>query len=135
MTPQQSLHHRFEALQNHDYSAVYQSYHQDSPLHHQFADSATYAAFAEQQLSDLILTSWRCLAERTLSTDQVECLLQIDFELAEEPHRLYELALLIRSDGQWYYHSAQKLPAEDLRGCEDDIGFEHFENNSEKIRY
>ena len=135
MTVQEFLRGRFDALQRRDFETVYLSYHQSSPFRQQFTGSAEYLEFARQQLQGVSLKTWCCLAERSLPAGQVECILQMDLEVAGQSLRLYELALLVQGDGCWCYHSAQKLNEDEYRGLPDDISFEHFDAVSEKIRF
>lgn len=135
MTPQQFLQGRFDALQRRDFETVYLSYHENSPFRQQFTDSSEYLEFVRQQLQEVNLKAWCCQAERPLSTGRVECILQMDLDVEGRSLRLYELALLIQCDGNWRYHSAQKLNEDEYPGLPDDISFEHFDAVSEKIRF
>jgi len=135
MTVQDFLESRFEALQQGKFKAVYQSYHEDSPFLQQFSSCDDYLCFAKQQLSDITIKNWYCSAQRILDDKRVECLLVMELETGDQSMFFYESALLIQDEGQWYYHSAQKLGADDFSGDPATINFSVFDQVEQKIRY
>lgn len=135
MTVQAFLEGRLDALKKGDFASVYQSYHAESPFLRQFSDLDDYLGFAEQQLTGISIKSWHCPAQRVLADNRVECLLVMELETGGDSLFFYELALLVQVDGQWRYHSAQKLGAEDFSGEPDSISFSDFDRVEEKIRF
>lgn len=135
MTAHQFLETRFAALSAGDYAAVYDSYHEDSPFLQQFSGRSAYIHFAQQQLGSIAIKSWRCLRQRMLDEKRLEVLLVMELETDADLQLFYELALLIETDLNWRYHSAQKLGVDDYRGLPDQIDFCHFDSAVEKIRF
>lgn len=135
MTPGQCLEARFRALSQRDYKTLYKSYHAESPFLQQFKSCKEYLAFAEQQLNSITIECWRCIDQRQLADDQVECLLVMEMTMGSDFQYFYESALLIQVNGTWFYHSAQKLGAEDYTGFPDQVRFDHFDRATEKIRF
>ncbi|NOQ42735.1 MAG: hypothetical protein GQ563_09610 [Desulfuromusa sp.] len=135
MTALQFLEIRFSALSSGDYAAVYDSYHDEAPFRQQFSDCSAYIRFARLQLGSIKIISWRCLRQRVLDEKQLEALLVMEIATEDGAQFFYELALLIKTDTGWRYHSAQKLGAGDYSGSPDQIDFHHFDNASQKIRF
>lgn len=135
MTPLACLERRFSALQKGDYQAVYASYHEDSPFLQQFSSPDSYTDFAVEHLSCVRVRSWGCQQLRWLSEDQVECLLVIDMQVAGVSSRMFELALLIRTNLGWRYHSAQKLDPEALSLSSQIPDFSDFDDAQQKVRF
>lgn len=135
MSVEDFLSSRFAALGSGDFSAVYATYHEDSPFIRQFSGCREYVDFAQQQLCDIKVTSWQSLRSRQPAADRCEHLLVIELAVAETRQYFYELALLINTPDGWRYHSAQKLSVEDYPGPPEQIQFAHFDQRSEKLRY
>lgn len=135
MTPLACLERRFSALQNRDYQAVYASYHKNSPFLQQFSSPDSYTDFAIEHLSCVRVRSWVCQQLRWLSEDQVECLLVIDMQIAGVNSWMFELALLIRTDVGWRYHSAQKLDPEACPLSSHVPDFSDFDNAEQRVRF
>jgi hypothetical protein len=135
MTVLDFLESRFDALQQGQFKSVYQSYHDDSPFLQQFSNCDDYLCFAKEQLSDISIKSWSCPAQRVLDDKRVECLLVMELAVDGRSMFFYESALLILIGGQWRYHSAQKLGADDFSGDPATISFSTFDQVEQKIRY
>ncbi len=135
MTVRQLLKQRFYALCSGDYSALYDSYHHDAPFLQQFSRRSTYIHFARQQLGSIEIENWRCLRQRVIDETQLEVLLVMEIATDTGDQFFYELALLIKTDAGWRYHSAQKLGADDYSGLPDKIDFHHFDSAPQKIRF
>ncbi len=135
MTAEQLLEKRFAALAKGDFTAVYDSYHQEAPFLQQFANRAAYVEFAQQQLSAIKVDSWQSLRQREIDAIQQEHLLVMTLSVDGCSQQFYELALLIETVDGWRYHSAQKLSAEDYPGPPQLIQFDHFDQAPQQIRY
>ncbi len=135
MTAQQFLELRFAALSQGDYGSVYDSYHVDAPFLKQFQSRQSYIDFAQQQLGEIKLKTWCSLAQRNIENKQIEALLKMELSSEAGSQLFYELALLIKVDSFWTYHSAQKLGEDDYLGDPDQIDFHHFDNALQKIRF
>ena len=126
---------RFNALRSGDFKTVFDSYHQDAPFICQFAGCQDYVEFANQQLSDINIVNWSSPAHRAIDDHQIECILVMELSVDGRPMFFYENALLIEVGGEWFYHSAQKLGADDYTGLPAEIAFSDFERAADKIRY
>lgn len=135
MTPADCLRRRFDAYCRRDYPEVYCSYHAEAPFREQFPDVDSYVAFAREQLAEMRIDSWTCTMERRLAADQIECLLDINFDDGGSSRRFLELALLIDTAQGWRYHSAQKLGPQDLPDPVGAVDFRHFDQVMEKVRF
>ena len=135
MTVQQFLAQRFSALDTGDYGAVYDSYHPSAPFLQQFSSRSTYLRFARQQLGEIKIRNWSCLRQRVVAERQLEVLLVMEIVTESGAQFFYELALLIETDGEWSYHSAQKLGTDDYSGSPENIDFHHFDSMPQKIRF
>ena len=134
-SPAELLSARFSALRSGEFARLYASYHPESPFLRQFSDCNDYIHFAEQQLDEINLVSWRALDSRTLDGNRLEQLLVMEIEIAKGREFFYELALLVKTCSGWRYHSAQKLSSEDYSGPPDKVDFHHFDQAAQKIRY
>ena len=135
MTALQFLERRFSALGDGDYAAVYDSYHHDAPFLQQFGSRGSYLRFAEQQLSGIEIETWYCLSQRRVDETRQEALLVMELGTEVGSELFYELAMLIKTDVGWRYHSAQKLGTDDYPGSPDKIDFHHFDCAAQKIRF
>ena len=99
---------RFANLISGNYEAVYNSYHKHAPFRKNFSTGHEYVRFAKAQLSAIEVKDWAFLKFRKLSEEQVECLIIIQLVCDETVQYFYEMALIMRCDQGWYYHSAQK---------------------------
>ena len=135
MTAEQFLQTRFDALARGDFAAVHASYHAEAPFLQNFTDLAAYIQFAEQNLGDISIASWKSLRQRTQATDRQEHLLVMELSAEGGSMFFYELALLIDTPAGWRYHSAQKLGQEDYSGPPEQIDFCHFDQVDQKIVY
>ena len=122
---------RMRALEQGDFSLIYDSYHSESPFLGFFRSKSEYLDFAEQQLKGLVLSEWKILRQRDTDSDDVEILLWMRVGAQD----LFELARLIPSDDGWRYHSAQKLTREEYRGSVEKINFADFDQVAQKIRF
>ncbi len=127
--------HRFAALADGDYQAVYDTYHPDAPFLQNFANAAEYCAFAKMQLGAIEVQRWQIKKVRTVADTRVECLLVMELAVEGVAQYFYELALLVRTEGAWRYHSAQKLSVEDFPGDPEGIDFGAFDQAQQKIRF
>ena len=125
---------RFAALEAHDFTALYTSYHPQAPFLEQFPSPEAYLDFAAQALSKLKLSETSIGATRE-TEEGIELICALSFELAGESQTLYELALLMLTEEGWRYHSAQKLSAEDYQGEFAALDFSHFDQQPTKIRF
>lgn len=135
MTLEAFWNHRFAALADGDYEAVYNSYHPDAPFLQNFSDAEEYRAFAATQLRHIEVRQWQVKKVRTVAADQVECLLIMELVIDGTPQYFYELALVKLVDKRWLYHSAQKLSSEDYPGDPERIDFSDFDQVQQKIRF
>ena len=135
MTVIQFLENRFSALSVGDYALVHDSYHHDAPFLQQFSDRPAYIRFALQQLASIEIKNWRCLRQRDIEEGQIEVLILMELATEAGSQFFYELALLIKSNQDWFYHSAQKLGVDDYAGFPDKIDFHHFDDAAHKIRF
>lgn len=135
MTAEQFLKTRFDALGRGDFAAVHGSYHAQAPFLQNFSDPAAYIEFAEQNLGEIDIASWKSLRQRTLAADRQEHLLVMELSAEGGSLFFYELALLIDTPAGWRYHSAQKLAQEDYSGPPEQIDFSHFDQVDQKIVY
>jgi hypothetical protein len=132
--PQIFLEHRFCALQQRDFVALYHSYHPTAPFLQNFSGEEEYREFARQQLTSIEVKRWRCLKQRK-NHGGVECLIAMELESEGQTLPFYELALLLKVSSGWGYHSAQKLAPE---ACPQDpalLDFSHFDQAEEPIRF
>ena len=125
---------RFADLSAGNYKAIYFSYHPRAPFRENFLSAREYVLFAKAQLSAIEVKDWQFVTYRELADDQVECLVTMQLSCDGVVQYFYELALVVRSEQQWLYHSAQKLSAEDYSGPPEQINFEHFDQVVQKIR-
>ncbi len=125
---------RFTALINGDYATVYRSYHQSAPFRDNFSCAREYVLFAQAQLGAIEVKDWQFVDFRTVGDDQVECIISMQLSCDGIDQYFYELALVCKNDNQWFYHSAQKLSAEDYSDNPDSIDFVHFDQVVQKIR-
>lgn len=135
MTAETLLEKRFTALKTGDFVTLHATYHPASPFLQQFPDRTTYIQFAEQHLHAIGVLSWQSLRKRQIDEQQQEHLLVMKLAVDGHSQYFYELALLVKTDQEWRYHSAQKLSCEDYTGPPDLIDFFHFDQVKEKIRY
>ncbi|MCF6264917.1 MAG: hypothetical protein L3J57_00025 [Desulfuromusa sp.] len=135
MTAQKFFEQRFYALCAGDYSALYDSYHHDAPFRQQFSGHDAYIRFAQQHLGFVEIKNWHCLRQRVIDETQLEVLLVMEIATDTGDQLFYELALLIKTDTGWRYHSAQKLGVDDYSGLPDKIDFHHFDSVASKIRF
>ena len=134
MSAHQFLEARFSALKRGDYSMVYDSYHSDAPFRQQFSCRNDYLGFAEDQLSSIEIKDWRCLQKRALDDNRLQVILMMELGEGSDTQFFYELALLIKTNDEcWFYHSAQKLGADDYSGSPIEVDFHHFDNITQKI--
>jgi len=125
---------RYTALEEHNFSLLYASYHPQAPFLEQFPDARDYLEFAAQSLSGMRLCDTHVGLSRS-TPEGVELISALSFELGTSTQTLYELALLIPIAEGWRYHSAQKLTDEDFQGEFDALDFVHFDQQSPKIRF
>lgn len=135
MTPKELLQTRFARLAAGDFAGLFATYHPEAPFLRQFPDRSSYVEFARQQLSSIRVHSWEDHGSRILEEHRREHLLVMQLEVDGQRQYFYELALLLRTEDGWRYHSAQKLSAEDCPGGPDVVDFALFDTISEKIRF
>ena len=134
LTAEEVLRIRYTALEEHNFSLLYASYHPRAPFLEQFSSAMAYLDFAAHSLSDLRLIESRVGVSRAVA-EGVEQVCMLCFELGKETQTIYELALLKPTDDGWRYHSAQKLTSEDYQGEFSALDFVHFEQQEIKIRF
>lgn len=134
-TPSTLIERRMQALEQRDFSLIYDSYHDEAPFLKHFTDKSDYLVFAEQQLGVIVLAEWRNLGQRETRSGEVEVLVWMQMGKGTAAQDLFELALLINTASGWRYHSAQKLTREDYAGAVEDIDFCHFDQAEQKIRF
>lgn len=135
MTVSGFLEQRFKLLIRGDYAGVYQTYHPEAPVAAQFVDGDDYDAYAREFLREIKVLSWRCLDQRQLAADRVECLLVMDLIVAGQRQTFCECALLIRIGEGWFYHSAMKLDPNGYSGRVENLRFEDFDALADSIRF
>jgi SEC-C motif-containing protein len=134
LTAEELIQLRFVALQEHNFSLLYASYHPQAPFLEQFPNVLIYLDFAEHSLSDLHIHEMRTGGSRA-TAEGVELICKVQFELGGEHQTLYELALLKPTAEGWRYHSAQKLTAEEFQGDFEALDFIHFDHQESKVRF
>lgn len=134
LTAEELIRLRFTALEEQNFSLLYASYHPQAPFLEQFPNPTAYLEFAAQSLSGIRLCDAQVGVSRVTS-EGVEQICAMRFELGGVVQIMYELALLKTTDSGWRYHSAQKLTAEDYQGEFAALDFVHFEQHSPQIRF
>ena len=133
-TPAGLILQRFEDLKIGNFSALYASYHAQSPFLQQFLQLEDYVEFAAQSLAGLSPLEVQTGPSRD-SGEGVEVICMMVFELNGSQQTLYELALLLPTEDGWRYHSAQKLTPEDFGGAFSGLDFSHFDQQAIKVRF
>ena len=132
LTAEELIQLRYTALDEQNFSLLYASYHPEAPFLEQFPNVMVYLEFAAQSLSDVRLCEILVGLSRA-TTEGIEVICSLRFELRARVQTLYELALLMPTEAGWRYHSAQKLSDEDFQGEFAALDFVHFDQQSPRI--
>jgi SEC-C motif-containing protein len=132
-TPAELIRARCRALAAGDFATVYDTYHPDSNFRRQFPARQDYLDYAETVLAaDFRITECRILRQRS-AEGGVNLLLYFAYLYRGSRSELFELALLLRTEAGWRYHSAQKLQRPEFAGAIEAIDWEDFEKVREKV--
>lgn len=114
-----------------DFGFIYDSYHPDSNFRRQFPDRRDYLAYARSALAvDFHIVECRILREE--AGEQARVIFYLDTLYRGRRVEILELALLLRTDGGWCYHSGQKIDRSDFAGEIEAIDWLDFEKISDK---
>lgn len=127
LTPEALIQERAAAFMQHDFRAIFHSYHPDAPFLHFFPDCDAYLAYAEAEIVDnfsisacQILRSWQ-------QGETAEVLFRQRLIHKGEISDSLEIARCHREDhGKWFFVAGLrldtlKLPADLLHCCWDEL--------------
>ncbi len=118
---------RCEAFRRHDFTFIFQSYHEDAPFLQAFPDCRDYVEYAAQALQGAFrINDCRIGRVRTVADDEVQVLFFMEIDSDGVIHRSIEMACLKLGEQGWRYHSGAKRPLEDFDSPLEDIDFENF---------
>jgi SEC-C motif-containing protein len=132
--PADLIRQRFSDLKSGNFAALYHSYDAQSPFLQQFPSLQEYLEFAAQVLVEMKPLQV-LIGDQRNSEEGVELICQLSFELGGTTQILYELALVVRAEEGWRYHSAQKLTSEEYAGPFSGLDFSTFDRQPLKIRF
>jgi SEC-C motif-containing protein len=124
---------RCRAFGRGDFGFIFDSYHPDSNFRRHFPDRGAYIAQGHAVLAtEFAITECRLLRER-VEGDEARVIFYLDCRFRGIRQESFELALLLRTDEGWRYHSAQKLERSEYSGAIAEIGWDDFERAREKV--
>jgi len=131
--PAQLLAARVAAFARGDFGAIWDSYHADSPFREHFPRRDAYREFAAEQLQGaIVIESCRVLAEEP-GDDRHRLIFLQRLRVRGKPQETLEMASFYREQGEWRYHSSQKIDRASYPGAPESISFAYFDLQEEKI--
>ena len=122
LTPEALIQERVAAFMQHDFRAIYHSYHSDAPFLRFFPDCDTYLAYAASEIADTFQISACQILRSCQQGETTEVLFRQRLIHNGEVLDSFEIARCYREeDGKWFFVAglrldALKLPA-DLLHC------------------
>jgi len=135
LTPGQLVLARAKAFDDGDFSFIYDTYHPDSTFKEQFPDRQEYIHYGGANLTtDFRILQCRILKEES-GDNTSRVLFYLDIEYQGKRVESFELSVFFRDQGEWRYHSSQKLERSEFTGPVEEIDWEDFDRVADKIYF
>lgn len=126
LTPEELIKERVVAFMQHDFRAIFHSYHPDAPFLHFFPDCDSYLAYAAAELTDTFQISACQILRSCYREAKAEILFSQRLVHKGDVFDSLEIARCYREHGQWFFVAGlrldvRKLPAELLHCSWDEL--------------
>jgi len=118
-----------------NFGLIYDSYHGDSYFRKQFPEREAYILYGMANLSqDFRIRQCRVIREEIAETE-ARVIFYLETEYRGACNESFELSLFYREDGEWRYHSSQKMGREDYAGAMEDLDQAAFERVKDRVYF
>lgn len=127
LTPETLIQERFTAFRQHDFRAIFHSYHPDAPFLQFFPDCKAYLAYAVTELADVFSISSCQILRSCQKGESAEILFRQRLTYKGEVIDSFEIARCHRNEqGIWLFMAGlrldpRKLPADLLHSAWDEL--------------
>ncbi len=133
LSPVELVGARVRAFRNSDFAFIYETYHSDSYFRRQFPDKESYVRQGRQVLSaDHSIREYLIIKDEE-TRDEAKVIFYLDILYQGVRQESFELAFFYRENGEWRYHSSQKMSRADYDGKIEEIDWSDFEKVKEKV--
>lgn len=112
LTPERLIQERVAAFRQHDFRAIFHSYHSDAPFLHFFPDCDAYLAYAAAEIADTFQISDCEILRSCQQGETAEVLFRQRLILKGEILDSFEIARCHRDEhGKWFFVAGLRLDA------------------------
>lgn len=126
---------RAHAFDEGNFGLIYDTYHGDSHFRQQFPERDAYIQYGQANLSaDFSIKKCQIIRE-DITESGAHVIFYLETVYRGTLNESFELSLFYREDGEWRYHSSQKMGREDYDGAVDDLDRAAFDRVKDKIYF
>ncbi|MFO7983239.1 MAG: YchJ family metal-binding protein [Desulfuromonadales bacterium] len=133
MTPVELVRARVRAFRDDDFAFIYDSYHSRSYFRKQFPDREAYVRQGRRSLADDYTINKCLIVKDHIDEDEAAVIFYLHVSFRGTRQESFELAFFYKENGEWRYHSSQKMSRQDYQGPVEELDWSDFEKINDKV--
>nr|WP_225897379.1 YchJ family metal-binding protein [Desulfuromonas sp. AOP6] len=126
---------RAHAFGEGNFGLIYDTYHGDSHFRQQFPERDAYIHYGKANLSsDFSIRQCMVIREEIIESE-AHVIFYLETVYRGTRSESFELSLFYREEGEWRYHSSQKMDRADYDGAVADLAKADFEKVKDKVYF